>query len=70
SIGGGILFRAKVCISCHNPNSGLNVLENLGAKYDVQTLSRFLEKPQPPMPVYPLSAADKEALSVFLIENY
>jgi len=70
SIGGGKLFREKVCISCHNPNSGLKLLENLGARYDVQTLSRFLEKPQPPMPVYPLSAADKEALSVFLIENY
>ncbi len=68
---GETVFRAKVCISCHNPNdSGLKVLENIGEKHNVQTLFQLLVKPTSPMPVFPLTDVEKEALAVYLIESY
>jgi glucose/arabinose dehydrogenase len=68
---GMLLYRQFGCISCHNPDgAGLKVLENLGSKYDVATMSRYLQKPKPPMPIFPLSESDREAISLYLISNY
>ena len=68
---GETIFRAKVCISCHNPNgSGLKVLEKIGVKHNIQTLAQLFAKPTPPMPIFPLSDAEREALAVYLIESY
>ncbi len=68
---GQLLFRQNGCISCHNPNgSGLKVLEKIGEKYDVATLSGYFLKPKAPMPIFRMSDSEREALSVFVIENY
>lgn len=64
------LFAQYECASCHKEAGGeLKRLDRIGEKYDIETLSRFLEKPTPPMPVFPLSEPDREALGVYLIEN-
>jgi glucose/arabinose dehydrogenase len=63
------LFSQYECITCHHDNGDLKLLEKIGERYDVASLVKFLEKPTPPMPVFPLSEADKEALAVYLIGN-
>ncbi|MBD3645976.1 MAG: c-type cytochrome, partial [Pseudomonadales bacterium] len=69
---GEALFKQYNCIQCHRSTEqgGLKELEELGSKYDVKTLSAWLEKPKQPMPLYPLSEMDQRALSVYLIETY
>ena len=68
---GAVIFQQLGCITCHNPNgAGLKVLEKLDEKYDVASLSNYLEKPTPPMPVFPLSKSNREALAVHLIQTY
>jgi len=68
---GAVLYQQLGCITCHNPNgAGLKLLEKLDQKYDVTSLSSYLEKPTPPMPVFPLSKSDREALAVHLIQTY
>ena len=64
------LYQQYECLTCHNEEGeGLKLLENIGEKYDVTTLSKFLQNPTPPMPVFPLSVDDREALAVYLIES-
>jgi glucose/arabinose dehydrogenase len=48
------------CMSCHQGViEGQKKLSDLGRKYDVETLSLYLEKPRPPMPSYPMSDSDR-----------
>lgn len=68
---GAILYQQLGCITCHNPSgNGLKILEDIDQKYDVTSLSNYLEKPTPPMPVFPMSSKDREALAVHLIQNF
>lgn len=68
---GAAHFQQFECHSCHNPDaSGRSALTDIGRKYDVATLSAYLEKPTPPMPVYPMSNADREALALHLIQSF
>ena len=71
SAAGEKLFRQYVCISCHSRNGrGLKKLDGIGERYNLATLDRFLEKPNPPMPIFPLDVEDRRAMSVYLIETY
>ena len=68
---GKALYNQYQCIACHNDNGrGLKTLENLGLKYDVETLSEYLRRPNAPMPQFPFDEAQREALSVYLIDRY
>lgn len=59
------------CMNCHQGViEGQKKLSDIGRKYDVETLSLFLGKPRPPMPLYPMSASDRRSLAIFLIEKF
>jgi len=68
---GQVLYDQFQCVACHNDNGqGLKTLESLGLKYDVDTLSEYLKRPNPPMPQFPLDEGQREAVSVYLIDRY
>jgi glucose/arabinose dehydrogenase len=67
---GAQLFNRFRCVACHAVNGGVKPLQSLGKKYNIATLAKFIERPNPPMPVYPLTDEQRTSLSVYLIENY
>jgi glucose/arabinose dehydrogenase len=68
---GGELFDKHECAGCHLATSPVTQkLEGIAKKYNVQTLVQFLSEQRPPMPVYPLTEDDREALAVYLIDQY
>ncbi len=65
------LFGQFGCGNCHDATGrAVRKLNALGERYDITTLSDFLERPNPPMPVFPMSGGSREALAVYLIEQY
>lgn len=65
------IFRRDPCLQCHTPGrEGAVTLENLGGKYNLQTIAAYLAKPTPPMPLFPYTDDDRKALGVYLIESY
>ena len=42
---------------------------NLAARYDIDSLVRFLAAPRPPMPVAPLDDAQRRDLAIHLLER-
>ncbi len=68
---GLVLFERYQCIGCHADNGpALKKLEALGNKYDVTTLAAYLKRPNPPMPIFPLSDDDRQQLAIYLIDRY
>jgi mono/diheme cytochrome c family protein len=68
---GEITYNQYQCVGCHADNSNaLKKLENLGQKYDVAGLAAYLKRPTAPMPVFPMSDAQREKLAVYLISRY
>jgi glucose/arabinose dehydrogenase len=67
---GANIFTQFQCSTCHEDGGGVKPLKNIGEKYDLVGLTKFIERPNPPMPVYPLTDDQRTALSVFLIETY
>ena len=67
---GAQLFNRLRCVACHAANGGVKPLQSLGKKYDIATMAKFIERPNPPMPVYPLTDEQRTSLSVYLIETY
>ena len=63
------LFGRYACGSCHSEATNLP-LQRLGHKYDVAGLTQYLARPKPPMPAFPMSDVQKEALAVYLISSY
>jgi mono/diheme cytochrome c family protein len=66
------LYRSHTCSSCHsvgsqNDSESAISLVDLRGRYTVAELAVFFTAPTPPMPVFPLSAADREALAVYLL---
>ncbi|MDA0789309.1 MAG: PQQ-dependent sugar dehydrogenase [Proteobacteria bacterium] len=58
------------CASCHaSGQSSMKELLGLGDRYDVPLLMQFLSKPRDPMPLFPLTDEDREALAVYLIDT-
>jgi mono/diheme cytochrome c family protein len=69
------LFTANACGSCHRPAeapAGMVVkpLRELSKRYTIDGMKRFLTTPTPPMPVFNLSDAEREALAVYLLEEH
>lgn len=71
---GAELFAASACASCHvegraEPGVIVKPLENLAARYTLQSLAGFLLTPQPPMPVVDLPETDRLALAAHLFDR-
>ncbi|MFT5690945.1 MAG: mono/diheme cytochrome c family protein [Oceanicoccus sp.] len=68
---GSALFSQFQCASCHaNVGDGMKALESIGQKYDLDTLAKYIERPNPPMPIFPLDEEQRQSLAVYLIESY
>jgi glucose/arabinose dehydrogenase/cytochrome c553 len=72
---GESLFAQNACGTCHvetlaGPGIVVKELEGLAAKYTVPSLTGFFLTPQPPMPVFDLPEADRQALAVYLLSKY
>ncbi len=67
---GKALWDAKPCTTCHEPGEGRPLykpLEHLGSRYDIESLSAFLQTPQPPMPLFPFTDAERRDLAIHLL---
>lgn len=68
---GTALFTQFQCASCHaDSGEGMKTLENIGKKYDLSTLAKYMERPNPPMPIFPLDEEQRTSLAFYLIDNY
>ncbi|MBL4682404.1 MAG: PQQ-dependent sugar dehydrogenase [Pseudomonadales bacterium] len=68
---GAELYQAYQCVACHADNgSSLKKLENLGERYNLETIAEYIRRPNSPMPIYPLTEAQRRSLGVYLIERY
>lgn len=67
------LWEAHRCAQCHaeGERTATNVpLRNLGEKYTVESLAHYLQAPQPPMPVFPLTERQRRDLAVYLLATF
>lgn len=68
---GAEIFKANQCVACHaDDGSGLKKLENLGERYNLETIGEYIRRPNSPMPIYPFTESQRRALGVYLIERY
>jgi len=63
------LYRRFGCISCHNPSvaKGNMQLQTLNQRLQYEQVIERLTNPRPPMPTFPLSEQDKQALAAWLM---
>ncbi len=71
---GAALFAERACAGCHvaaEAEAGVVVkpLEDLAARYTLESLAGFLRTPQPPMPAVDLPEPDRLALAAFLFDR-
>lgn len=68
---GRTLYEKHACSACHaQEGEGMIRLSQIGTKYNLDTLATYLSAPIAPMPVFPLNDQQKQALGVYLLENY
>jgi glucose/arabinose dehydrogenase len=70
---GARLWEQNDCASCHIQGAGkapAHILQSLGQKFSVSSMEKFLQAPQPPMPLYPFSEAERSNLSIFLLDRF
>jgi len=71
---GAALWNASGCAACHVPGQATDAayrpLAQLAARYTIDSLATFLKTPQPPMPAYPFSDAQRRDLAVFLLAEH
>ena len=68
---GEVLFNRYQCVGCHaDEGRALKKLVALGNRYDIELLQAYLKRPNPPMPIFPLSDNDRRALALYLIQRY
>lgn len=68
---GADIYTQFQCSTCHaDIGEGMMPLENIGGKYDLQGLAKFIARPNPPMPAYSLTEDQRTSLAAFLIETY
>ena len=65
------LYRQYRCGNCHDPERAtamrpIKPLNNLAQRYSLAELADFFLAPTPPMPVFPLSEQQRQALSAYL----
>lgn len=68
------LYERFACASCHEvqrAEAGVVVVElaDLPSRYSVADLAAFLRAPTPPMPTFPMEAAERSDLAAFLLRN-
>ncbi|MBV1877062.1 MAG: PQQ-dependent sugar dehydrogenase [Pseudomonadales bacterium] len=65
------IFRQFQCVGCHDDSGrGLKILTNLGDKYDLESIQKYLARPNPPMPMYPFDDHQRQALGIYLLGRY
>jgi len=71
---GSALWAANDCARCHVRQEAsaetYRPLQGLASKYGVDSLATFLRTPQPPMPAYPFSDAERRALAIWLLATH
>lgn len=68
---GDELFRRYQCEGCHaDSDQALKRYRALGNKYDIESLASYLSRPNPPMPIFPLTEQERSDLAVYLIDRY
>ncbi len=71
---GRALYAAHQCATCHDPEAApegvaVKPLADLTRRYDIAGLEALFSTPPSPMPIVPLSANEKRALAVYLLES-
>jgi cytochrome c553 len=71
---GAALWQATGCAACHDasqaaPNA-YRPLNALASKYSLDSITQFLQTPQPPMPAYPFTDAQRRDLGVYLLATH
>lgn len=72
-IDGFRLWEESGCASCHIQGAGsakVHLLQNLDGKYTMSSMDKFLQAPQPPMPLYPFSGAERQNLTIYLFDKF
>ena len=69
---GRALFDANGCAACHvagaqKGGETYKPLENLRARYTIESMATFLAAPQPPMPLYPFDDSQRRDVAVHLL---
>jgi glucose/arabinose dehydrogenase len=69
---GRALYEASRCASCHDPQRAAKgvvprVLVGLDRRYTLARLQGYLATPNPPMPAYPFSEAERRDLAIYLL---
>lgn len=72
---GSQLYEHYACASCHDTKQGGNgiitvPLAGLAERYSLETMDALLATPTPPMPLFPLSAAERQALAIYLLDRF
>jgi|CXWL01.1.fsa_nt_gi glucose/arabinose dehydrogenase len=74
---GQAVWKENQCDMCHDPaqvgkdpDLPIRVLEKLGAKYDVARLVTYLQAPQPPMPLFEMTAGQRRDLSTYVLKRF
>ncbi len=69
------VYRDHPCASCHEPRrAGSGVvarpLTNLSRRYSLESLAVYLRTPNPPMPAFPLTDAERSDLAAYLLARH
>lgn len=67
---GEALFQQYQCVTCHNDQPDGKKLLRVGFRYDLSSLHTHFMNPPAPMPLFPLTDEDREALAVYVIKTY
>jgi len=72
---GQALWDRHACAACHDPKAATRgmvtkPLAGLARRYDARTLAAYLRTPQPPMPAFDLSEAERADLAQFLLSQH
>ena len=72
---GQALWDRYACAACHDPKAATpgmvtKPLAGLTRRYDARTLAAYLRTPQPPMPAFDLSDAERADLALFLLSQH
>jgi mono/diheme cytochrome c family protein len=64
---GSELYQRFQCSTCHEQGTNPVRLDNLAQRLGYGAVINALEAPQSPMPLFPLSEAERRELAVFLL---
>ena len=72
---GAAVWAGHPCAACHEPGKGgsgvvTRPLKGLAKKYTDDSLAAYLRAPNPPMPAFPLSDAERSDLALYLLSRF